>query len=430
MQGTVLTPIKCSVQIDTLGKELLAEDGDKPYKYKGYVKIPALALIDDILTISDCGTDSIFMNASVQSKVNNKRLELSHQKCFKMHVGGSKVVCPKLSVQAEEMLTSSSEKYLGDILVDTCKIDENLRSRRSKGVGIINQIMSLLKEISFGSYYFQMALVFRNSQLINGTLYNMEALHGVKNYHLDIIEENDKIMFRNIFNTPQGTPLEAFFLETSTLPLRFILQGRRLMYLWTILKKPRTELAREVYEAQKLFKTKGSWVEQVEDDLKSCDIDLTDTEIEHLSQYKMSKLVKSRIREQSNKYLLEMKAKHTKSDKLFPIPQMNEYLATEELNTEEKRLLFKLRISMVQLKGNFSSANKGNLQCELCNDENSKETQMHLLQCSVILNHPDLKETVKNIKYDDIFENLPAQVKAVKVWKHILSVRKVELGRK
>ena len=109
-----------------------------------------------------------------------------------MHVGGSKVFCPKFSVQAEEMLTSSSEKYLCDILVDTCKIVKNLRSRRSKGVGIINQIMSLLKEISFGSYYFQMALMFRNSQLINGNLYNMEALHGVKNYHLDIIEENDK----------------------------------------------------------------------------------------------------------------------------------------------------------------------------------------------------------------------------------------------
>ena len=109
---------------------------------------------------------------------------------------------------------------------------------------------------------------------------------------------------------------------------------------------------------------------------------------------------------------------------------MNEYLATEELNTEEKRLLFKLRISMVQLKGNFSSANEGNLQCELCKDENSKETQIHLLQCSVILNHPHLKEIVKTIKYDDIFGPLPAQVKAVKVWKRILSVRKVELGRK
>ena len=139
----------------------------------------------------------------------------------------------------------------------------------------------------------------------------------------------------------------------------------------------------------------------------------------------MSKLVKSKIRELSDKYLLELKAKHTKSEKLFPIPHMNEYLATEELNTEEKRLLFKLRISMVQLRGNFSSANKDNLQCELCKDENSKETQIHLLQCYVIVNHPDLKETVQTIKYDDIFENLPAQIKAVKVWKQILSVRKI-----
>ena len=161
-------------------------------------------------------------------------------------------------VQSEEMLTSSSEKYLGDILVNTGKIDENLQSRQSKGVGIVNQIMSLLKEISFGSYFFQMALVFRNSQLINGTLYNMEGLHGVKNKHLDVIEECDKMFFRNIFECPQGTPLEAFFLETSTIPFRFILQGRRLMYLWTLLKKPKTELARQVYEAQKRFKTKDS----------------------------------------------------------------------------------------------------------------------------------------------------------------------------
>ena len=75
MQGTVLTPLKCSVQIDTLGKEMLAEESDNLYKYKGYVRIPPMALIDNILTITSCGIDSIKMNAAVQSKVNNKRLE-------------------------------------------------------------------------------------------------------------------------------------------------------------------------------------------------------------------------------------------------------------------------------------------------------------------------------------------------------------------
>ena len=67
------------------------------------------------------------------------------------------------------------------------------------------------------------------------------------------------------------------------------------MYLWTLLKKPETELAREVYSAQKQFKTKDYWVE-VEDDLKTCDINLTDEEIRSLSQYQTSKMVKSKIK--------------------------------------------------------------------------------------------------------------------------------------
>ena len=100
-------------------------------------------------------------------------------------------------------------------LVNNGQIDDNLKARHSKGVGIVNQIMSLLKEVSFGPYYFQMALMFRNSQLINGTLYNMEALHGVRNNHLDIIEECDKMLSRQSFDCQQE--VEAFFFETSTI---------------------------------------------------------------------------------------------------------------------------------------------------------------------------------------------------------------------
>ena len=50
-------------------------------------------------------------------------------------------------VPSEEMLTSSSEKYLGDILVNIGKMDENVEARQTEGVGVANQFMSLLKEI-------------------------------------------------------------------------------------------------------------------------------------------------------------------------------------------------------------------------------------------------------------------------------------------
>ena len=152
MQGGVLTPLKCSIQMDTLGLECLSsvEHSKILYKYKGFVNIPPLEYVDDVLTITKCSTDSIKMNALVQSKVECKKLELSDTKCFKMHVGKNVSNCPKLSINNEEMKTSSSEKYLGDVISSSGKIDANVQMRHDKGLGIINYIMSILEEISFG----------------------------------------------------------------------------------------------------------------------------------------------------------------------------------------------------------------------------------------------------------------------------------------
>ena len=100
MQGTVIAPLKCSVQVDTLGKQFMNNSKltKHLYKYKNCVKIPPLSMIDDILTISICGTNSITLNAAVQSKIDTKRLTLGEDKCVKMHLGKRKDFCPKLIV--------------------------------------------------------------------------------------------------------------------------------------------------------------------------------------------------------------------------------------------------------------------------------------------------------------------------------------------
>ena len=98
MQGGVLTPLKCSVQMDTLGADCLEnqKNSEMLYKFKSCVKIPPLEMIDDILTVTDCGIKSVKMNAFVQSKIECKMLELSDTKCFKMHVGQSYQYCPTI----------------------------------------------------------------------------------------------------------------------------------------------------------------------------------------------------------------------------------------------------------------------------------------------------------------------------------------------
>ena len=115
MQGTVLAPLKCSVQIDTLGKECL-KNNEGIYKYKGCTSVPPLSFIDDILGITKCSTSSVKLNALIQSKMNHKKLELNKSKCFKMHIGKTSECCPMLKVDGNEMISVDRERYLGDIL--------------------------------------------------------------------------------------------------------------------------------------------------------------------------------------------------------------------------------------------------------------------------------------------------------------------------
>ena len=67
LQGSVLGPIKCSVQQDSLGREVLSEVSENysPYKYRDMIDIPPLSMMDDTLSVSECGRNN-------HDKCNNK----------------------------------------------------------------------------------------------------------------------------------------------------------------------------------------------------------------------------------------------------------------------------------------------------------------------------------------------------------------------
>ena len=132
MQGTVLAGLKCSVTIDTIGKEFLDNTHDVTFRYKNCVTLPPLSLIDDIICVTNCSKDSIIMNSIIQSKLQGKQLLLGHKKCFQMHVGKNIQCCPTLTVHNRTMKTASRERYLGDVLTSACKVDSNILDRVSK----------------------------------------------------------------------------------------------------------------------------------------------------------------------------------------------------------------------------------------------------------------------------------------------------------
>ena len=231
-----------------------------------------------------------------------------------------------------------------------------------------------------------MALQFRTSMLLNGILYSSEAFISLSDKHINMLEECDLMLMKKIFEAPSSTPKESFYLETSVLPVKFVLIGRRIMFLWSILNKDESELVKQVYNAQRSFPFKESWASLVWNDLEKCNIDITEENLKKMKKQKLKTLIKKKLKEKSDENLMELQAKHSKSINLEISDEPQEYLTSDEINTEEKKLLFNLRSIMLDIKVNFKNKYNGNLRCTFCDKE--EESAQHLLNCNEILNNP------------------------------------------
>ena len=70
------------------------------------------------------------------------------------------------------MEEKKEEKYLGDVISRDGKNIKNIKARVAKGKGIVTRIMTILEGIPFGQFYFEIAVILRNSLLVSSMLCN------------------------------------------------------------------------------------------------------------------------------------------------------------------------------------------------------------------------------------------------------------------
>ena len=205
--------------MDSFGKECLDKETHL-YLYKDEVRVPPLAMIDDLVCPAVCGLDSVLMNSFINAKTNTKKLQFGVKKCHQLHVGKKNPTCPTLKVynwelekvdesetgmqNLEDILVEShtlekinEEKYLGDIISVDGKNSKNIQARKGKAIGIVNQINSILHDICFGPYQFEVAFLLRNSLFLNSLLVNSEAWYGLSDDETAELEREDENLFWN-----------------------------------------------------------------------------------------------------------------------------------------------------------------------------------------------------------------------------------------
>ena len=189
-----------------------------------------MAFVDDLSGISKCGFESISLNIFLTTQIELKKLRFhvadkkGKSKCVKMHIGKKHDLCPTLKVHGTIMPEVSQETYLGDILSSDGKNTINIKSRISKGIGIISQILNLLELVSFGPHHFEIAMLLRDSVLVNGTITNAEIWYNLSENEVKEFENLDRLFFRKLLEVPRSTPSESFYLEFGVLPIGVIIK--------------------------------------------------------------------------------------------------------------------------------------------------------------------------------------------------------------
>ena len=315
MQGTVAGPLKACVQVDTLGRDSYLYN-EALFVYKDCVFVPPLSMCDDVASIARCGIDSIKTNAIINSKIISKKLELGPTKCFNIHVGGDTGNCCSLKVHDSMMKKTDHETYLGDVICSSGRNEKNIASKVNKGVGAISQIFAMLSQVTLGHYYFETALVMRDSMLISKLVASSEVWYNITKTEYQKLENIDETFTRRLLNVQSSVPKESLYIEIGKLPVKFIIKTRRLMYWWHLANLNKTELLYKFYTAQTLKTNHGDWVEQLEKDKKELNLQLTDDDVRSFSQEQFRKVIQEKIELAAGKFLVEQQNSHSKSENL------------------------------------------------------------------------------------------------------------------
>ena len=428
MQGTVWGSLLCTASMDKLGK-MVYQNPALTYKYKGVVETPTLGMVDDILSIQKCSGDTTKINAVINSFIESKKLNLSKAKCHRIHVhskkGKSETHCPDIKVHNSAMKESQQEKYLGDLVNSTGTIRSTIEERKSKGFGIVNEILAILDEIPLGRFKMEIGLKLRQAMFLNGILYNSEAWHSLTEKDIKMLETVDEHLLRSLVKGHAKTPIEFLYLEAGATPIRFIIASRRLLYHQCILKRNDEELIKRFYSEQKQNPTKGDFIELIKEDFKMINEKQDDTAIQMIGTHQYKILVKNKIKAAAFKYLTGLQASHSKvRDIQYSNLEIQAYMTCPTFTNDEVNMLHALRSRSTDCKTNFRQKYiLTNMLCSLCGDEN--EDQQHLLRCKLLAKHFKEEELTEGAaKYEDIFsQNVRKQKVITMIYLKLFEIR-------
>ena len=401
LQGDTWGSLLASVQVDSIGKEV--EKTGLGYRYKDVLPVSLLGLVDDLIGVTDVGFKAQQMNAVLNIRTAEKRLQFGPSKCKSMLVCKKKenVLNSPLTVDTWEVghvdnsVTGDSDlvetfkglvnigktenhKYLGFTISSRGDNMVNISVMKNKSIWIIRKIFTRLESLNLKKYYFECALIFLNVMLRSSILYACETYYNLKETDMRQIERIEEGFLRQLFKTPKGCPIAQLYLEAGHIPARFAIFQTRLLYLKYILHENPDSLLYKFMKLQLENPTRGDWVSSCVKDLAFLKIEMSIEEIKSVTLNRFRSILKHAIEERALEYLLDKQGSKGE-EMVYTCIKMADYLMPNDagLTVTDKRYVFAMRNRMVSIPANFP-LNQTNMNCA-CGD---REDMRHVYSCT------------------------------------------------
>ena len=299
-------------------------------------------------------------------------------------------------MHGEDIDLVENDKYLGDVIATTIQSNGsnqlNINKRKGAAMGVKTQIMLILKTVSLGHHYFEIAVLLRESLLISSSLFNAEVWYALTKSQVSELDQVDRSLLRQVIgDCPVSVLGEGLFLEMGICPIAWILKARRVVFLHYLVTLNKQQMLSRFFWARWKNPVRGDWTERVKSDLKDLGLDMELEQIREMKKEKFKSLVRKACRKSAFNYLISKKDSHSKMrDLSYTDLSIQSYLTSDKIHPSKAKTLFLSRTRMLKVNNNFKQSH-ADLNCPLCSGEENNgikflDDQHHLLLPSQVKN--------------------------------------------
>jgi len=385
-QGTIWGPTLCAVsteKVNNIGTRAST-------RYGRSTDVESLTFVDDICGLGNNETVSTVIRNCKEMEDRRKMTFNNKKSNYQVIELGNKKYREEIdeSVKNGQIKKKDKYKYLGETINNKADYHDTIAIKEQKSN--VKRKVIKANAMTTGSYCNQVIDKLYKTVGRSNITFNVETWTNMKKSEIKRMEQIQKDSLLYLYEMPKTTPYKAFLSEIGLWTIENYMNYKKLLLFHNLHHSPKERIAKRILDEQIENEVEKCWYSELLDITKIYEIEIE--QANELSKDQWRKYVTLAIERKSERELKE----EGKKSRFVNNVKRKKYV--DELNKKNVKIAMKVRLNMIEVKGNFKgSFSSEDMWCPICRE--CEDTTEHVFECKV--SERIDKQVTKNNIYDE-----------------------------